>query len=111
GILILNDDSGQITATIEAQYRPDQTRITKAILQRWLEGTGRTLQSWATLITVLREVDLNVLAKHIKDNLAQEQDPNHGGPSSIPSPSPSGRGKRKRKADSRSKPSTKQRKN
>ena len=83
GILILNDESGQITATIEAQYRPDQTRITKAILKRWLEGTGRTPQSWATLITVLREVDLNVLAKQIKDNLVQEQDPNHGYPHVI----------------------------
>ncbi|CAI8015955.1 hypothetical protein GBAR_LOCUS9852 [Geodia barretti] len=83
GILILNDESGQITATIETQYRPDQTRITKAILQRWLEGTGRTPQSWATLITVLREVDLNVLAKQIKDNLVQEQDPNHGYPHVI----------------------------
>ena len=63
GILLLNDDSGAVTRNIEAQYRPDQDKITEAILQRWLEGTGRKPQSWATLITVLKEIELNTLAE------------------------------------------------
>ena len=69
GIRLLKDDTGAITSNIEAQYRPDQTRISEAILQRWLEGTGRKPQSWATLVTVLKEIDLAVLAKEIEDNL------------------------------------------
>ena len=72
GISILKDDTGAVNDAIEAQYRPDQNRITKAILQKWLEGTGRTPQSWATLITVLREIGLNVLAQEIEDNLRGE---------------------------------------
>jgi hypothetical protein len=72
GISILKDDTGAANDAIEAQYRPDQNRITKAILQKWLEGTGRTPQSWATLITVLREIGLNVLAQEIEDNLRGE---------------------------------------
>ncbi|CAI8025304.1 hypothetical protein GBAR_LOCUS14629 [Geodia barretti] len=63
GICLLNDDTGAITSNIEAQYAPDQNRITKAILQRWLEGTGRTPQSWVTLLTVLREIELKSLAE------------------------------------------------
>ena len=69
GICLLKDDTGTITDAIEAQHRPDQNRITEAILQKWLQGTGRTPQSWATLITVLREIELNVLAQEIKQNL------------------------------------------
>ena len=69
GICLLKDDTGAITSNIEAQYRPDQTRISEAILQRWLEGTGRKPQSWATLVTVLKEIDLAVLANEIENNL------------------------------------------
>ena len=51
------DDTGAITDTFEAWHRPDQNRITEVILQRWLGGTGRKPQSWATLITVYTERD------------------------------------------------------
>ena len=71
GICLLKDDTGAITSNIEAQYRPDQTRISEAILQRWLEGTGRKPQSWATLVTVLKEIDLAVLANEIENNLCR----------------------------------------
>ena len=69
GIRLLKDNTGAITSNIETQYRLDQTRISGAILQRWLEGTGRWPQSWATLVTVLQEIGLSVLAKEIDDNL------------------------------------------
>ena len=55
GIRLLKENTGAITSNIESQYRPDQTRISEAILQKWLEGTGRKPQSWATLVTVLQE--------------------------------------------------------
>ena len=58
-----------ITDSIEARHRPDQNRIAEAVLQKWLAGTGRAPQSWATLITVLKEIGHNVLAKEIEDNL------------------------------------------
>ena len=51
GICLLNDDHGALTGIIEAQYKRDPpTRATEAILQKWLLGTGRTPQSWHTLI-------------------------------------------------------------
>ena len=67
GIRLLNDCDSTITNNIEAQHRPDNTRITKAILQKWLQGTGREPRSWSTLITVLREIELTTLAKEISD--------------------------------------------
>ena len=73
GIRLLKDNICSITNNIEAQYGPDPVRITEAILQRWLEGTGRTPQSWATLVTVLREIEHNLLAQEIEDNLPSTQ--------------------------------------
>ena len=48
--------------------------ITKVILQRWLEGKGKTPVSWATLIDVLKWVGMNVLADQIEDALQQIKD-------------------------------------
>ena len=73
GIRLLNDGTCAVTNAIEAQYRPDVNRITETILQKWLQGPGREPKSWNTLITVLREIELKVLAQDIKDNLSQEE--------------------------------------
>ena len=62
---------GDITANIEAQYRHNQCLITEEIFHKWLNGTGRTPRSWATLVTVLREMRMEALALEIKQNIAQ----------------------------------------
>ena len=62
---------GDITANIEAQYRGDQCRITEEIFHKWLNGTGRTPRSWATLVAVLREMRMEALALEIERNIAQ----------------------------------------
>ena len=72
GICLLNDGTCAVTNAIEAQYRSDVNRITETILHRWLQGPGRKPKSWNTLITVLREIELNVLAQDIEDSLSQE---------------------------------------
>ena len=70
GIHLLNDEDGTITANIKDQYKHDPpSRTTEAILQKWLQKTGRTPQTWDTLITVLREIELNNLAQEIEENL------------------------------------------
>ena len=74
GIRLLNDDYGTITHNIEAHYKHDPpSRTTEAILQKWLQGTGRTPQTWDNLITVLREIELNNLAQEIEENLLNIQ--------------------------------------
>ena len=71
GILLLNDTHGNITANIERQYKHDQCRITEEIFHKWLNGTGRTPQSWATFVTKLREIGMAALAHEIEQNMAQ----------------------------------------
>ena len=41
------------------------------IFHKWLNGTGRTPKSWATLVTVLREIGMAALAHDIEQNMAQ----------------------------------------
>ena len=68
-IRLLNDRNGTITRNIESQYSPNQTRITKAIFEKWLQGTEGSSRSWATLVTVLKEIKHTALAKEIYDNI------------------------------------------
>ena len=77
GVRLLDDASGDTVCKIESQYGPEKTRfVTEAILRRWLLGAGRKPQSWTTLTTVLREIELNALAEEIEDNLDQPGDDN-----------------------------------
>ena len=69
GIRLLNDRNGTITRNIESQYSPNQTRITKAIFEKWLQGTEGSSRSWATLVTVLKEIKLTALAEEIDDSI------------------------------------------
>ena len=71
-IRLLNDDHGAITVSIEARHRPDQT---EAVLQKWLKGTGRAPQSWATLVTVQREIGHKALEKEIEDTFSKSVKP------------------------------------
>ena len=69
GIRLLNDRNGTITRNIESQYSPNPTRITKAIFEKWLQGTEGSSRSWATLVTVLKEIKLTALAEEIDDSI------------------------------------------
>ena len=71
GIRLLNDTYGSITANIKAQYRHDQCQMIEEIFRKWLEGTGRTPQTWATLVTVLREMQMAALAHNIEQSMRQ----------------------------------------
>lgn len=66
GIILLNDESGAKTSNIEAYCKHDPpTRVTESILRKWMEGNGRRPPSWGTLITVLKELRQDTLAKEI----------------------------------------------
>ena len=67
GICLLNDETGAVTKNIVACYGPDPNRITKAIFERWLQGTGRKPPCWGTLVSVLRDIKLHTLAQEITD--------------------------------------------
>ena len=65
-IILLKDEHGSLTDTIEATHRSDPNRITKTILQKWLEKKPR---SWSELIAALRKIELCTLAYDLEENL------------------------------------------
>ena len=65
GIFLLNDKTGSRIDSIEEYCRGNPEKITRKILQEWLEGKGLPV-TWETLIQTLREVELTVLADHIQ---------------------------------------------
>lgn len=66
GVCILNDADGNRVKTIEWFQRYDSERIVTDILNQWLKGKGRRPESWNTLLTCLRHIDLHTLADDIK---------------------------------------------
>ena len=71
GIILLNDENGDIVDGIEADCRHELKIIVTSILKQWLQGNGRLQISWGTLVTTLRMIELNALAGDIEDNLGK----------------------------------------
>lgn len=69
GILLLNDQWGSRVDSIvhKHQHRGPEC-INVAILQEWIEGKGMPL-TWEALVETLEKIQLNVLAKDIRDAL------------------------------------------
>ena len=69
GPLILQDNDGTITETIERECFYKVKEINQEILQRWIRGKGMKPVQWSTLIDVLKKIELSPLAKKIADSL------------------------------------------
>ena len=69
GPLLLQDNDGTITETIERECFYKVKEINQEILQRWIQGKGRQPLQWSTLIDVLKKIELSPLAKKIADCL------------------------------------------
>ena len=67
GIILLNDPNGREVQIIEQKYNNDASRIMFDIFRKWL--TKDEEASWKKLVWCLREVELNVVAKDIEENL------------------------------------------
>ena len=65
GILLLNDTTGTVTQAIINQYHHNASEINMEILQRWIQGRGKLPVEWATLIEVLKHIELTELAREI----------------------------------------------
>ena len=69
GVQLLEDATGAITDAIEEECHHNAYEINLKILMKWIGGQGRRPLSWATLIKVLRGVQLSELAHEIEHNL------------------------------------------
>ena len=64
GILLLIDDAGQIVESIVHEHQRDAELINLKILQKWINGVGQPV-SWDTLAQVLKDIQLNELARKV----------------------------------------------
>ena len=69
GPLLLQDNDGTITETIERECFYKVKEINQEILQQWIQGKGMKPVQWSTLIDVLKKIELSPLAKKIADSL------------------------------------------
>ena len=68
GALLLDDKDGARITSIETQMNKNADNINFSIFHEWLRGSGKTPVSWSTLIQVLKDSQLNVLANDIEQN-------------------------------------------
>ena len=69
GVLLLDDTDGSMISAIEGELGRNASSINRRIFQLWLQGKGQRPITWATLIAVLRDIDMYELAKSIEEVL------------------------------------------
>ena len=70
GVLLLNDGTGATISALERQHHSRATSINFENLQQWIQGSEKKPVTWETLITVLRQIELNTLADKIESSLS-----------------------------------------
>ena len=68
GILLLEDVDGSKVSSIEKELLKNAEDINRRIFTLWLSGKGKQPVTWPTLVGVLRDIELNKLAKTIEDS-------------------------------------------
>ena len=69
GTLLLGDYG--YVSDLEQQYNRRSEKINSQILQDWLEGKGKEPKSWATLVGVLRDIEMGELANQIETSITR----------------------------------------
>ena len=65
GYLLLQDETGAKVDSITHKNRENPNVINLEIFRLWLSGAGLQPVSWKTLVDVLKDIKLNVLADKI----------------------------------------------
>ena len=66
GTLLLDDRNGSSIKTMARKHHYDAEEINTEIFQKWLSGRGKQPVTWATLVKVLRDIELSTLAGDIE---------------------------------------------
>jgi hypothetical protein len=66
GILLLQDNTGNIVETLEHENQKNAEMINLKICKKWINGIGLPV-SWDVLIQVLHDIELHQLANEIQD--------------------------------------------
>ena len=70
GAQLLQEHTSAHIDDLEQQYRGNGENINRHILHEWLEGKGRKPKTWATLASVLHDIEKGELARTLEDSLS-----------------------------------------
>ena len=62
GTVLLDDKNGSRIKNLEHEHHYNVEQINTAILREWVNGKGNQPMTWATLVEVLRDIELSTLA-------------------------------------------------
>ena len=63
---LLDDSNGSRVKIIARKHHYDAEEINTEILKEWLTGRGKKPVTWATLVDILRDIELSALASEIE---------------------------------------------
>ena len=66
GTFLLDDSIGSRVRNLEHQHQRNAEQINTEILRQWVNGSGKKPVTWATLVEVLRDIELSTLADNIE---------------------------------------------
>ncbi|CAI8031733.1 hypothetical protein GBAR_LOCUS17993 [Geodia barretti] len=69
GPFLLNDNDGSVTDALKETWMRDSHAINQEISKQWLQGKGKWPVTWATFLSVLKNMDMKALAFDIESSL------------------------------------------
>ena len=78
GVLLLDDATAEVTQAIIEQCSHDTTKIICKIVQKWIQGKGKLPIEWSTLVRVLKDIGLHMLADEMEQHLKDQYWPHVG---------------------------------
>ena len=66
GTLLLEDRTGERVNAISLRHMNNAEKVNVTILEEWIAGRGKHPITWKTLIEILQDLELNVLAGEIE---------------------------------------------
>ena len=66
GLFLLEDDTGARIQSIAHKHMNDAEQINMEVLRQWITGRGKHPVNWTTLIEILHDIELTVLAGEIE---------------------------------------------
>ena len=70
-IQLLEDESGNILSLISHDVGNSHERILQEVFKKWLNGQGKPIKTWKTIVQVLKDLKMLRLAERLESELTQ----------------------------------------
>ena len=70
-IQLLQDINGNILSHISKGFGPYPEHILQEVFRQWLDGRGKPLKTWKTIIHILKDIKMFTLAEMLESQLTE----------------------------------------